>query len=414
MWSKEDYDKVAGIIDESERDMIEMQRRITAVPALGPEAGGEGEEKKAMLLKEMLEQMKPDELQVIAAPDDRVPSARRPSVVARWFGENRDRTVWVMTHTDIVAPGNLELWNSDPYEVVEKDGRIYGRGVEDNQQSMVASHFAVKSMLKAGLTPTYNVGLIYVADEEVGSKYGIDYILKEHPDMIKTDDLVFVPDTGSEDGSMIEVAEKSILWMKATIQGKQSHASNPQDGNNALRAGAYLLTSLDEALHEKYPETDDLYSPPGSTFEPTKKDANVESVNIIPGEDVFYFDCRVLPHINLEDVKKLFRQQADKIEQRFDVRVDFESPQYVQAPPPTDEESEVVVKLKKAVKETRGIEARAQGIGGGTVASFFRRKDIPVAVWGTLDESMHQPNEYSKIANMIADCKVFAHIFGQE
>jgi succinyl-diaminopimelate desuccinylase len=414
MWSKTDFTKVEKKIRSLERGMIEMQRVITAIPALSPDAGGTGEEKKAAAVAKMVKALKPNEFKIISAPDKRVPSGGRPSVIAKWHGRDRKRTLWIMAHLDIVAPGPLDKWNSDPYKIAVKGGKIFGRGVEDNQQALVASFHAVKGMLECGLKPELNVGLIYVADEELGSKYGIDYILKKHGRMFDKKDIIFVPDTGVPDGSEIEVAEKSLFWMKITVIGKQSHGSLPGAGNNAYRAGAKLLLAIDKAVHAKFRGINKLFSPPESTFEPTKKEKNVDSINIIPGEDIFHFDCRILPGINLDRIVAVFKTEARKIEKLQKVKVKLEPIQKVQAAPPTDVKSEVVQRLMKALRETRpGIRPKPVGIGGGTVASFFRRKGYGVAVWGTIDETMHKPNEYCVVKHMVADSIVFAHMFGQ-
>jgi succinyl-diaminopimelate desuccinylase len=66
--------------------------------------------------------------------------------------------------------------------------------------------------------------------------------------------------------------------------------------------------------------------------------------------------------------------------------------------------------LKEAIKKVRGIEPKVGGIGGGTCAAFFRKVDIPAVVWSTIDETAHQPNEYAKTENLLADAKVFAFL----
>jgi succinyl-diaminopimelate desuccinylase len=73
-------------------------------------------------------------------------------------------------------------------------------------------------------------------------------------------------------------------------------------------------------------------------------------------------------------------------------------------------DSPITVRLKAALKQLRGLDAKAIGIGGGTVGAYFRRKGIHTAVWSTLDDMAHQPNEYCKIENMVNDAKVFVHV----
>jgi succinyl-diaminopimelate desuccinylase len=69
-----------------------------------------------------------------------------------------------------------------------------------------------------------------------------------------------------------------------------------------------------------------------------------------------------------------------------------------------------VQELKLALRQLRGLEAKSIGIGGGTVGAYFRREGIHTAVWSTLDDLAHQPNEYCKIENMVNDAKVFVHL----
>jgi succinyl-diaminopimelate desuccinylase len=89
-------------------------------------------------------------------------------------------------------------------------------------------------------------------------------------------------------------------------------------------------------------------------------------------------------------------------------KIQLEILQKQSAPEIVDANSEMVVLLKKAIKQARGIDARVGGIGGGTCAAFFRKAGIPAVVWSTVDEVAHQPDEYSRIGNMVEDAKVFA------
>ncbi|HOJ86484.1 MAG TPA: M20/M25/M40 family metallo-hydrolase, partial [Elusimicrobiales bacterium] len=158
---------------------------------------------------------------------------------------------------------------------------------------------------------------------------------------------------------------------------------------------------------------DKLYEPPISTFEPTKKEANVPNVNTIPGEDVFYIDMRVMPVYKLEEVEKELRKMADDVEKKYNVKISFEYLQKSQAAPPTDPKSDIVIALKKSIKEVLGVKPKVYGIGGGTVAAFFRRLNLPTVVYSKLNESAHQPNEWCYISNIISDAKVFLSAIGK-
>ena len=318
-----------------------------------------------------------------------------------------------MTHIDIVPEGPRELWQTDPFQAEVKEGKIYGRGVEDNQQEMVASIFAVKSMIDLGIKPKYNVGLVLVADEETGSKYGINYIISAH-NIFNQKDLIIVPDAGNPTGTQIEIAEKSLVWLKIRTLGKQCHGSDPAKGNNAHRAGVNLLIRLDKTLHEIYNAKNPLFDPAVTTIEPTKKENNVPNVNTIPGEDIFYFDCRVLPQYDIKELLEDVKEEAQAVVKEFGVTVEISTEQFEQAAPPTSPNALVVKVLTKAIKDVYNVDPQPKGIGGGTVAALFRRAGYDAVVWGKLDSSAHQPNEYSIIDNMVNDTKVYAHIFGQQ
>ncbi|HAN04989.1 MAG TPA: diaminopimelate aminotransferase [Elusimicrobia bacterium] len=394
-------------IESYENYAIELQRGLTAIPALAPSSGGTGEYDKAKWLEGELKKLKFDSIEWINAPQKEAKNGIRPNLIARYKGKSNKKTIWFMAHLDVVPPGEAKLWNSDPYKMEVKDGKLIGRGVEDNQQAIASSVMVVKAMMDLDYRPEYDIALLFCADEETGSGFGADYISDNKPEIFGKEDVFFVPDSGCEDGSLIEVAEKSIMWMKVITHGKQCHASRPSLGINAFKAASELVVKY-QSLYEKFPHKDDLYEPPISTFEPTKKEANVPNVNTLPGEDVFYMDCRVMPQYQLSEVKAEMRRLADEVEKKHGVKIAFEPQQEAQAAPPTDPNAAIVVELKKAIKEVLGVDARAYGIGGGTVAAFFRRLGLPVVVYSQLNESAHMPNEYSVIAHMMNDAKVFA------
>ncbi|MEO0074379.1 MAG: M20 family metallo-hydrolase [candidate division WOR-3 bacterium] len=412
MWSQEIFARICQRLDELEPQMVELQKRLVALPAISPRSGGTGEKDKSDFLKNLLESWGLA-VSEYRAPDPSAPCGYRPNLVARLKGKSTGgRTLWIMTHMDIVPAGPPELWRHDPFAAWVEDGKIFGRGTEDNQQEMVASIFAVRALLDLQLLPELDLALMLVADEETGSGFGADWVLKNHR-LCQPGDLVVVPDAGNETGSLLEIAEKSILWLKFTTTGQQSHGSTPNHGNNAHRAGANLLVRLDRMLHEKYQAQDPLFSPPCSTMEPTKKEANVPNVNTIPGEDVFYFDCRMLPEYRLEDVLAEVERIAAGVASDYGVKVKVETEQFAQAAPPTPADAPVVRMLAQAVRQVYGVEPEPKGIGGGTVAAFFRRLGIPAVVWGRNEGQAHRPNEYCVIANMVGNARVYAHLCGQ-
>ena len=396
-------------LSKYEQLVREWQTALTGIPAIGPENGGTGEAAKSRVISQILNKTGVDELIELNAPDSRVPDGYRPNLLAKLRGRSSERTLWIMSHMDVVPEGDRQLWEYDPFQATVKDGKIYGRGTEDDQQGVISSLLLVRALRDQRITPPIDLGLAIVSDEEAGSEFGIQYVLQNRPDLFRKNDWIIIPDAGNEDGTLIEVAEKSILWVKFEINGKQPHASTPEKGINAHTAGAHLIIDM-ENLYRQFNQSDPVYDPPVSTFEPTKKETNVENINTIPGHDVVYFDCRLLPAYSLDSLKKAIQKITVEVETEYKVRISVSYPQDISAPPPTPPDTPVAIALKKAVKAILNRDAESTGIGGGTVAAYFREAGLPAVCWCTVDDTLHSPNEYCKIENVLNDAKVFAHV----
>lgn len=406
-------------IEALREDMINTLMELIRIPAISPDSGGEGEYDKAQKLLEIIKDWPFDKVEVYNSPDKRAKNGVRPNILAYYYGEQGEKSprLWILTHLDVVPPGDLGKWTvTKPFDPVVKDGKVYGRGSEDNGQSLVASLYAVRALMNLGIRPKRTIILAFVSDEETGSKYGLEWLVKNHPELFRKDDLVLVPDGGNKEGTFIEIAEKSILWMKIKVKGKQVHASMPGLGLNAHRVAIDYTKALDDLLHRKYNARDELFDPPESTFEPTMGGNPSDAPNIAPGEHEVVFDCRVLPQYKLDDVLSDAQEVAEEIKEKYrkevngkvlpDIKV--EVLQRLDAPAPTPKDSEIVKLLRRAIKEFRGKDVKIGGIGGGTFAAYFRKLGIPAVVWATLDEMAHQPNEYAKIKNMVEDAKIMA------
>jgi len=393
--------KVLERIEEMRTNMVEALMGFVSINSVNPAFGGPGEKEKADWLEGLLRDLGYPEVERVDVVDER--GVVRSNILAKIAGKHTERTLWVVTHIDTVPEGDITLWRHDPFTPFVEDGKVFGRGAEDNGGSMVASIFAGKALMDLGLSPWFNYGLALVADEEAGSKYGISYLIKEG--YFSKDDLFLVPDAGNSKGDFVEIAEKSILWFKVEILGRQGHASKPSKTINAFRAGIKAISLLDETLHKKFNSRNDLFDEPFSTFEPTKCEKTVDNVNTIPGRFVFYFDCRLIPEHDPDDV---LRTVEEVLSSGYEYKLEVLNKQ--KAPAPTSRDSYVVRKLEEILRSQRNLEVKVGGIGGGTCAAFFRREGWEAVVWSTIDETAHQPNEYKRIDHMVEDAKVFAQL----
>ncbi|MBP5157284.1 MAG: M20 family metallo-hydrolase [Treponema sp.] len=404
----EEFEALKEFITSSSTDMVELESLLTAKKALAPESGGDGELEKLEVLEDYLKKNGINRLERYDAKDSRVSSGIRPNLVATIPGNRDDYCIWLCAHLDVVPTGAMKLWDSDPWTVVQKDGKIYGRGVEDNQQGLVSAVFAALAFVKQHIIPEHTIKLLFMADEECGSAYGMQYLVREHLDIFGKNDRILIPDGGDANGETIEIAEKNIFWLRFRTIGKQAHGSRPDQGNNATLAASDLALRI-HSLEKHFDRRDPLFDPPYSTFQPTMREANVSSVNIIPGEDVMYADCRINPCYSLDEVRKEVSRIVKEVEERYSVKIEVSEVQ-AESSTPTPQNAPVVKDLAEALKAVHGIDARCVGIGGGTVGAYLRNAGYDCVVWSSLDETAHQPNEYAIISNIIKDAETIAYM----
>ncbi len=398
-------DGVLKKIEESRDDIITEMCEMIKIPALSPIFGGLGENRRADHLMQRLSGF--DSVERVDLPDDFDPSVTRSNILAKKEGKEKG-TVWIVSHMDTVPTGNLNDWDSHPFEPIVKDGKIYGRGTEDNGQAIISSMFASKFIEKGSLTGK-SIGLAMVADEENTSKLGVDYLIKNG--YFSEDDVFIVPDWGSPNGKYIEIAEKNLIWLNFEIVGKSTHGSTPDKGINALRVGSHLIVELEKEFEKHFSDEDSRFMPKKSTFAPTKSINHVENVNTVPGYYEFSIDIRLIPKYDIEDVVTAAKNVVSRIEEEFGAEISVNEVQRHLSGKESSVESETYLALRDSVKYVTGEEPTPVGVGGATCANFFRRAGYDAYVWETGGGTLHAPNEYVEVDNIIADAKVFAVLF---
>jgi len=150
----------------------------------------------------------------------------RTNVVAR-IGSGRPR-ILVPLHFDVVPAG--DGWETDPFEPVERNGRIIGRGAKDDKGPLAAMMLAAEFLKQneAGLSGQFI--LVGAADEEAGSAMGVQYLLAECG---LEAEMAIVPDAGYS-MRLIDVGEKGALFLKVIADGRHAHGSTPERGTSAL------------------------------------------------------------------------------------------------------------------------------------------------------------------------------------
>jgi acetylornithine deacetylase/succinyl-diaminopimelate desuccinylase family protein len=196
-----------------------------------------------------------------------------------------ERSLMFNAHTDTVALGDLSNWDTDPLDPVERDGRIYGRGACDDKGSLAAMLVAFESLLRDG--SWQNQGrliLAAVGGEERGGT-GTQLLVEKG----FTADAAVI---GECTDLQPVIAHKGALRLEVITQGVLAHASEPEQGVNAIDAMAPLIMRLKELSRQIEKRVDPLCS--HATLSVTTIRGGV-ALNVIPDECVISIDRRLIP-----------------------------------------------------------------------------------------------------------------------
>jgi acetylornithine deacetylase/succinyl-diaminopimelate desuccinylase-like protein len=173
----------------------------------------------------------------------------RPSLVARLLGSGDAPPLMLQGHVDVVATTGQQ-WMHPPFAGGLVEGFVWGRGALDMKGGVAMFVAATLRAVATGLRPAGDVVLVLVGDEEAGGDVGAAHLVHERPDLLAGVRYAlgefggFTFDLGSRRFYPIQVAEKQLCWVKATVRGPGGHGALPMRGGTMGRLGE-LLRSLD-------------------------------------------------------------------------------------------------------------------------------------------------------------------------
>ena len=173
----------------------------------------------------------------------------RPNLVARLTGAGTAPPLLLQGHVDVV-PTTGQAWERDPFSGDLADGFIHGRGALDMKGAVAMMVSALLRVAEEGVQPRGDLVLAVLSDEEAGGDAGARHLVDERPDLLEGVRYAigefggFSMDVGGRRFYPIQVDEKRVCWMRATVRGPGGHASMPVQGG-AMAKTAELLRALD-------------------------------------------------------------------------------------------------------------------------------------------------------------------------
>ena len=303
-------------------------------------------------------------------------------------------------HTDVV-PVDGQKWASDPFELTERDGRLYGRGTCD-MKGFIAVALALVPQFKAANLKT-PIHLALSCDEEVGCK-GVRPLVAHIRDHMKKPRAVIV---GEPTSMQVVNSHKAALTFSTEVTGHEAHSSLTDQGVNAIMVAGELLGEINRIREDLTARGDPShrFNPPYSTIHVGVIEGGTAK-NIIPRKCSFQWETRLLPLADPTEVPTRFEKFASSLEPAMkkiagDTGINNQQTNIVPGLAPEDNSPAEHLALHLA--GANGTHA----VSYCTEAGLFQQIGIPAIICGPGSiEQAHKPDEYIDISEM-QKCEVF-------
>jgi succinyl-diaminopimelate desuccinylase len=295
-------------------------------------------------------------------------------------------------HTDVVPPGDLSEWNSDPFVPTFKDGLIYGRGTADMKGGLASMVVAVEQFLADNEDHNGSLALLITSDEEGRAREGT---LKVMDTLMAREEaidwcVIGEPSSEKELADLVRVGRRGSLSGMLTVNGIQGHVAYPQLADNPIRRFAPVLAELYEIEWDRGNE----YFPPTS-FQVVDIRSGIGAPNVTPAELSARFNFRYSTEWNHESLKKRVHEIIDAHDIDYDLKWHLSGEPFLTNP------GKLIDAVVQSVSEHTGKAPELSTGGGTSDGRFISPAGADVVELGPVNASIHKINEHVKADDVV-------------
>jgi succinyl-diaminopimelate desuccinylase len=312
-------------------------------------------------------------------------SLRCGDVTNLWIRRGAARPLVVFAgHTDVVPPGPIEKWNTDPFEPTIRDGKLYGRGAADMKASIAAFVVAAERFVAAHPAHAGSVALLITSDEEGPSIDGTVRVVEALRARGESIDYCIVgePSSAERFGDTIKNGRRGSLTGRLVVQGVQGHVAYPQRAKNPVHL---LAPALAELAATSWDEGNEFFPP--TTFQVSNIHAGTGAQNIIPGAVQVDFNFRFSTASSPEDLKARVNEILDRHS------LDHEIAWTLGGKPFLTPRGRLVEAVTRVVRKVSGLTPQINCTGGTSDGRFIIDICPEVVEFGPVNRSIHKVNE---------------------
>ena len=323
-------------------------------------------------------------------------------VLNLWATRGSDGPTLVFAgHTDVVPPGPLEQWDSDPFVPTERDGLLYGRGAADMKASLAAMVVATESFVTRHPNHKGRIGYLITADEEGPAIHGTRYVVETLKSRGETIDWCVVgePSSTATLGDIVKNGRRGSINATLTIKGQQGHVAYPHLAENPMHKAFSVLNQLCDI---EWDQGNEFFDPTRLQF------SNIQSgtgaTNVIPGELTAVFNLRFSTETTAEAIKS----QCEAV--LGDSGVDYEISWQLSGNPFLTEPGDLVDAVRESIVETTGVTTTLSTGGGTSDGRFIATMGSQIIELGPINASIHQRNEHVLIDDIPRLARIYEGI----
>ena len=297
-------------------------------------------------------------------------------------------------HIDVVPPG--DGWESEPFNPTIKNDKIYARGTQDMKSGVAAFLYAIKH------TQNFNgtLSLLITSDEEGEAKYGTLEVLKELQKEAFLPDYAIVaePTCEKEFGDAIKIGRRGSINGILKLYGKQGHAAYPEKSINPIHQIAPILPKI---AGVNLDNGDEYFS--ASKFVITDIRSGLEVTNVTPGELKMMFNVRNNTHTDKEKITNFIKEHFKDL--KYTLTLSQSAKPFI-----TNPDTKIVKLIQQAIKKTTNITPKLSTAGGTSDARYLAEFGVKTIEFGVINDTIHAPNEYTKLEYVHKLTKIFEDV----
>ncbi len=306
-------------------------------------------------------------------------------------------------HTDVVPPGPLNAWDSDPFTPVERSECLYGRGAADMKSGLAAMIVAAENFIQNHPTYPGSIAFLITSDEEGQSINGTKKVVNELLNRNELIDYCIVGEANSENtlGDQIRIGRRGSLNGKLTILGKQGHVAYPHIAQNPIHR---VMPALHELITMEWDKGNTDFPP--TSFQISNIHAGTGATNVIPGILEIVFNFRFSNAVTVPELQNRVVKILEKHKLNFDLQWDHSGDPFL------TKRGKLITAVIQSIKQLTGLDPILSTSGGTSDGRFIAPMGAEVIEVGPCNASIHQVNEHVRIADLDKLADIYYGILG--